>query len=372
MPVGARADPDVGPGGRDRERLDAVHLLRRPDRSAPGVQVGEALAGLAPPVAGLVVVDVAQAVGRGLRGVRHGRRASRTAPATGSGAKPTATFSSSRRVLLVREVAQHAVVGGGGRLRDAPGPQTAGEHDVDLGRVDGQLGDEREPGHEAEHEAELPVDRLRVLELVLDEGGSDGEQHRVTHAAHQRPGHERAGADRSRREHAERGGEQGDVDDEQGDEAEHAGDERGPGDGHEPAQERRAGHRDAEGHEQEHAALDPRQEARAGRPAGSSRRRPSRAARPGWTRRRRRAGSRGRRRARRRCPRSGARRSCRSARRAPGTGRACCRARRRRPRGCRRSRAPSRGSAATGRARGTRSRSARRRARRRGRRRTSW
>src|SRR5206468_8658937 len=63
-----RADPDVGPGRRDRERPDARDRLAVADQLAVGIEVGERPAGPAPSDAGRAVDDVAEAGRLGRRG----------------------------------------------------------------------------------------------------------------------------------------------------------------------------------------------------------------------------------------------------------------------------------------------------------------
>ena len=58
--VRARADPDVGPRRRDRERADSRELARRTDRPSADADVREASTGPAPANARSVRVDVAQ------------------------------------------------------------------------------------------------------------------------------------------------------------------------------------------------------------------------------------------------------------------------------------------------------------------------
>jgi hypothetical protein len=59
--VGLRADPDIGPGRGNHERLDALERGFVRDRLALGREVAEAILARFAPDAGLVVVDVAQA-----------------------------------------------------------------------------------------------------------------------------------------------------------------------------------------------------------------------------------------------------------------------------------------------------------------------
>lgn len=53
--LGVGADPDVGIGRRDRERLDAAQRLLVLDGRSVGIAEAETLAGLAPPDAGFLV-----------------------------------------------------------------------------------------------------------------------------------------------------------------------------------------------------------------------------------------------------------------------------------------------------------------------------
>src|SRR5262249_54129831 len=60
MAVGPRADPDLGPGGRDRQRLDAAERFGVVDVLALGPAVAETAAGANPANPGAVVEVVAQ------------------------------------------------------------------------------------------------------------------------------------------------------------------------------------------------------------------------------------------------------------------------------------------------------------------------
>ncbi len=66
--VGSRADPDLGPGGRDHQGLDPRQGLRVADRPAVGVDISERPAALHPADPRRLVVHVPQA-----RVARHGR-----------------------------------------------------------------------------------------------------------------------------------------------------------------------------------------------------------------------------------------------------------------------------------------------------------
>ena len=57
VPVRIRADPDVGPGGRNDQALDPRSRLFS-DGPALAVEIGEAMPGSAPPQAGLVVEGI--------------------------------------------------------------------------------------------------------------------------------------------------------------------------------------------------------------------------------------------------------------------------------------------------------------------------
>ncbi len=72
MALALRADPDVGPGRRDRQHAQPPQLVRVLDRAALRVAVAEAAARAPPRDPGRAVGDVAQPGGRGRRG--GGRR----------------------------------------------------------------------------------------------------------------------------------------------------------------------------------------------------------------------------------------------------------------------------------------------------------
>lgn len=73
MAVGIGADPHVGVGGRDCQRVDARHVRGVADALALRIEVSELAAQLAAGDAGGAVVDVMQAGGEGW-GVGHGER----------------------------------------------------------------------------------------------------------------------------------------------------------------------------------------------------------------------------------------------------------------------------------------------------------
>ena len=126
--------------------------------------------------------------------VRDAARRASASPTSGSGAKPTPTRSSISRsswCARSRRTWRSASVSGGGK---AAGPEVAGEDHVELCGVETDLGDQREPGHQAEHETELAVDRLRVRQLVLDERGADAQQDRIPDATHDRAGERASGS----------------------------------------------------------------------------------------------------------------------------------------------------------------------------------
>src|SRR3954451_16368771 len=60
MPVLVGTDPDVGPGGRDHQRTDALQRVLVADRLSVGTGVAEALAGAMPANTRLFVGGIAQ------------------------------------------------------------------------------------------------------------------------------------------------------------------------------------------------------------------------------------------------------------------------------------------------------------------------
>src|SRR5690606_8396495 len=77
---GFSADPDFGPGRRDREHTDSVERLPVTQGSAVGVLVGKALAALASPDARLRVADVSEGdLLCGIGRVRYAAASSRVA-----------------------------------------------------------------------------------------------------------------------------------------------------------------------------------------------------------------------------------------------------------------------------------------------------
>ncbi len=88
MPPRIGADPDVGPGRRDHQLGDAVFRAGAVDDAAVGVDIGEALAGLAAGKAGIGVVHIDEAGGGRLLGTGQdigGHHGSRTQSPAGPG-----------------------------------------------------------------------------------------------------------------------------------------------------------------------------------------------------------------------------------------------------------------------------------------------
>src|SRR3984957_1387273 len=97
-------------------------------------------------------------------------------------------------LFLVHQLGEHLQVGLG-RLApegERPRVEVAGQHRVQLGRVQAELGQDQQERHDPDDGAERAVRVRRVLQLVGEQAGADGDQRGEDDGAEDRAGQEAA------------------------------------------------------------------------------------------------------------------------------------------------------------------------------------